>query len=118
MAGREIELKEKTNSSEKALKGLLEEGEWYQCLGLPAKESIEGPDLSTQEGHAIFHINEEGKIDMISYATTRSLQKKEFAYPIISQIIPRVKKDIGNSKGYERCPACQFKLKKQEVNNQ
>ena len=97
-----------------SLKGLLE-GEWYQCQG--TSDSLKGEELENQlkvpKGHAIFHISQEGKLDLIIFAERDSLGRigTTPSYPADSRILPRVKIDFVNVKGHERCPSCQYLLK-------
>lgn len=98
-----------------SLKGLLTTGEWFQCQGTSA--SLEERELEEQlkvpKGHAIFHVNDRGNIDLIIFASRESLGKKgkEPDYPADSRILPRVKIDFANVKGHECCPSCQYLLK-------
>lgn len=107
-------MKEKLQDSK--IKGLLTTGEWFQCQGnldeYGETELEEG--FKVPKGHAIFHVSDEGKIDLIIFAERQSLSKKgrEPDYPVAdTRILPRIKIDFGNAKGHERCPSCQHLLR-------
>lgn len=99
-----------------SLKGSLKE-EWYQCQG--TSDSLKGEELEDQlkvpKGHAIFHISSEGRLDLTIFAERESLGiGKEPSYPVVSRILPRVKIDFGNVKGYEHCSSCAHILERHQ----